>query len=229
MTSLIYPVVVSWTWGGGWLGDANNQGKGFHDFAGSGVIHMVGGAAGFAGAWILGPRHGKERNKESRKNVFDQPGTSEWLAKFNSPDEVKWYVNTLQNDDDFEINSFPFVVFGTFQLVIGWLFFNAGSTMNMFQDRGNNGPKIIIVTLLSSAFGGIVSAFFKPIIMGTYSRSRRYDVNALANGMLAGCVSVTGVCDRCEPWSAFLIGVIGGMIYDFSCKIWARLDVDDPI
>jgi len=138
-------------------------------------------------------------------------------------------VNTLQNDEVFEINSFPFVVFGTFQLVIGWLFFNAGSTMNMFQARGNNGPKIIIVTLLSSAFGGIVSAFFKPIIMGTYSRSHRYDVNSLVNGMLAGCVSVTGVCDRCEPWSAFLIGVIGSMIYAFSCKIWAKLDVDDPI
>ena len=81
MTSLIYPVVVSWTWGGGWLGDANDLGKGFHDFAGSGVIHMVGGAAGFAGAWILGPRHGKEKNGTDRKNVFDQPGTSEWLAK----------------------------------------------------------------------------------------------------------------------------------------------------
>ena len=42
---------------------------------------MVGGTAGFAGAWILGPRHGKEKNREDRKNVFDQPGTSEWLAK----------------------------------------------------------------------------------------------------------------------------------------------------
>jgi len=81
MTSLIYPVVVCWTWGGGWLGDANDKGKGFHDFAGSGVIHMVGGSAGFVGAWILGPRHGKEKNREDRKNVFDQPGTAEWLAK----------------------------------------------------------------------------------------------------------------------------------------------------
>jgi len=93
---------------------------------------MVGGTAGFAGAWILGPRHGKEKNKEDRKNVFDQPGTAEWLAKQSSPNEVEWYVNTLQNDEDFEINSFPFVVFGTFQLVVGWLFFNAGSTMSMF-------------------------------------------------------------------------------------------------
>jgi len=87
----------------------------------------------------------------------------------------------------------------------------------------------MMVTLLSAASGGIVSAFLKPLIMGTYSQSHRYDVNALANGMLAGCVSITGVCDRCEPWSAFLIGVIGSIIYDFSCKLWAKLDVDDPI
>ena len=138
-------------------------------------------------------------------------------------------MKTLQNDVDFKINSFPFVVFGTIQLIVGWLFFNAGSTMSMFQARSNNAPKIIIITLLSSAFGGLISAFLKPLIMGTYSQSHRYDVNALVNGMLAGCVSITGVCDRCEPWSAFFIGVIGSIIYDFSCKLWAKLDVDDPI
>lgn len=53
MTSLIYPVVVSWTWGGGWLGQ-----KGFVDFAGSGIVHLVGGVASFFSATIVGPRYG---------------------------------------------------------------------------------------------------------------------------------------------------------------------------
>ena len=54
MTGFIYPVVVAWTWGGGYL-----AGMGFSDFAGSGVVHLTGGIAGLAGAAICGPRMGK--------------------------------------------------------------------------------------------------------------------------------------------------------------------------
>ncbi len=51
---LIYPIEGHWTWGGGWLADL-----GFHDFAGSTVVHACGGAVALAGAMILGPRIGK--------------------------------------------------------------------------------------------------------------------------------------------------------------------------
>lgn len=62
MTGFIYPIIVGWCWGGGWLGDKNPNSMGFHDFAGSGVVHLVGGTAGFIGAFIVGPRHGKEKH-----------------------------------------------------------------------------------------------------------------------------------------------------------------------
>ena len=51
---VIYPVSGHWIWGGGWLSEL-----GFHDFAGSAAVHMVGGVAAFIGALILGPRIGK--------------------------------------------------------------------------------------------------------------------------------------------------------------------------
>ena len=51
---IIYPVSGHWTWGGGWL-----TGLGFHDFAGSSIVHSVGGTLAFIGAAILGPRIGK--------------------------------------------------------------------------------------------------------------------------------------------------------------------------
>ena len=54
MTSFIYPVVVAWTWGGGFLGKL-----GFTDFAGSGIVHLVGGTAGMVGATIAGARMGR--------------------------------------------------------------------------------------------------------------------------------------------------------------------------
>jgi Amt family ammonium transporter len=54
MTAIIYPISGYWKWGGGWLADL-----GFVDFAGSVVVHAVGGFAGLAGAMILGPRLGR--------------------------------------------------------------------------------------------------------------------------------------------------------------------------
>jgi Amt family ammonium transporter len=54
LTGLVYPISGSWQWGGGWL-----SALGFHDFAGSILVHAVGGFAGLAGAIVLGPRLGR--------------------------------------------------------------------------------------------------------------------------------------------------------------------------
>jgi len=53
MSSFVFPIVSAWVWGGGWLSEL-----GFHDYAGSGVVHMLGGLGGFVGTIILGPRLG---------------------------------------------------------------------------------------------------------------------------------------------------------------------------
>ncbi len=54
LTGAIYPIVGAWTWGGGWLAE-----MGFEDFAGSTIVHSVGGWAALAGIMVLGPRLGK--------------------------------------------------------------------------------------------------------------------------------------------------------------------------
>jgi len=62
MSMLIYPLFANWVWGGGWLsalGANFGLGHGHVDFAGSSVVHMVGGLAALAGAIVLGPRIGK--------------------------------------------------------------------------------------------------------------------------------------------------------------------------
>jgi len=62
LTIIIYPIIGHWIWGGGWLSNLN-----FLDFAGSTVVHSVGGWAALAGALILGPRYGKyDKNGKSK-------------------------------------------------------------------------------------------------------------------------------------------------------------------
>ncbi|MFY9241225.1 MAG: ammonium transporter [Roseovarius sp.] len=72
LTGVFYPISGSWQWGGGWLSEA-----GFSDFAGSTVVHSVGGWAALAGAIILGPRLGKY-GKDGKVNPF--PGSNLALA-----------------------------------------------------------------------------------------------------------------------------------------------------
>ena len=72
LTGVMYPISGSWQWGGGWLSQA-----GFSDFAGSTVVHSVGGWAALAGAIVLGPRLGKY-GKDGRVNPI--PGSNLALA-----------------------------------------------------------------------------------------------------------------------------------------------------
>ncbi len=69
--ALIYPIFGNWAWGGGWLFQLKDSAieRPYVDFAGSGVVHAVGGWAGLAAAWVLGPRLGKY-NKDGSPNAL---------------------------------------------------------------------------------------------------------------------------------------------------------------
>lgn len=80
---IIYPVSGHWTWGGGWLGSTSDGfmmqtfGTAFHDFAGSAVVHSVGGVLALIGARVLGPRLGKYK-KDGTSNAI--PGHNLLIA-----------------------------------------------------------------------------------------------------------------------------------------------------
>lgn len=75
MCAFVYPVVVHWTWGGGWIAQMNVGDAVFSDFAGSGIVHMTGGIAAIMGAFFLGPRIGK----------FDENGKARAIPGHNIP------------------------------------------------------------------------------------------------------------------------------------------------
>jgi Amt family ammonium transporter len=78
VSMFIYPVVAMWVWGGGWLanlGRTMGWGNGAVDFAGSGVVHLIGGSVALAGAMVIGPRIGR----------FNKNGTANAIPGHNIP------------------------------------------------------------------------------------------------------------------------------------------------
>ena len=101
ISAVIYPIEAHWIWGGGWLSQI-----GFHDFAGSCAIHMVGGISALIGAWILGPRIGKFTK--------DQEGK---IIKVNA----------------FPGHNLPIGCLGVFILWLGWYGFNGAAATSIPQ------------------------------------------------------------------------------------------------
>ena len=77
MTAIIYPVIVHWTWGGGLISKISIGDAVYSDFAGSTIVHSVGGWAALVGAWMLGPRIGKYNAEGTSRNI---PGHNVTLA-----------------------------------------------------------------------------------------------------------------------------------------------------
>ena len=101
ISAVIYPIEAHWIWGGGWLSE-----MGFHDFAGSCAIHMVGGLSALIGAKILGPRIGKFTKDKNGK-----------ITKVNA----------------FPGHNLPLGCLGVFILWLGWYGFNGAAATSLEQ------------------------------------------------------------------------------------------------
>ncbi len=101
ISALIYPIEAHWIWGGGWLSQ-----MGFHDFAGSCAIHMVGGISALIGAKILGPRIGKFTKDKSGR-----------ITRVNA----------------FPGHNIPIGALGVFILWLGWYGFNGAAAVTVEQ------------------------------------------------------------------------------------------------
>lgn len=154
---------------------------------------------------------------ELSEKVADPEGFKQWIEEMAS------------STAPYEPNSIPFMVIGTIILWVAWLFFNGGSTVDMYKSRNEGTPKIMMNTIISGAAGGLISVVLKPWIFGNYSQNMRYDIGALCNGVLAGLVSITGACNNVQPGAAFVIGLFGGLVYCLSARLCVFINVDDPI
>ena len=205
LTVFIYPVVVHWGWGAGFLsawgaypdknGDArplftrDERSNGMIDFAGSGVVHMVGGVSGLMGAIIVGPRAGRFVDGQ----VVDLYSGNKVLQSL-----------------------------GTFILWFGWYGFNCGSTLAISGGLSNVAGKVAVNTTLGASMGGIMATILSKAITG------QYDISLGLNGVLAGLVSVTANCAVIDPWHAVLIGGIGAVFFFAGHYLLFLVKIDDP-
>lgn len=198
--AVVYPVLGSWKWGGGWL-----DGLGFYDFAGSALVHTVGGWGALAGVLVLGPRLGK------------------YLLGEGGRRQIRPLVG----------HSMPLAAIGVFLLWFGWYGFNGGSVLS--ADPGDPGPdaanpygfggvSLVFVTTSMAAAAGIISA-----IAASWIIQKKPDLSMALNGCLAGLVAVTAGADAYRVESAVVIGLVAGPLAVLAVLALDRLRLDDPV
>ena len=201
LTAVIYPVIGSWTWGGGWLSDIALYHRwlgipefagGFKDFAGSTIVHSTGGWAALAGALIVGPRLGKYR--------------ADGTVKSTPPSNV------------------PAVTLGVFILWLGWFGFNGGSQLAMSSALDAVMMSNVLVNTNLAAAAGVVAALsVARAILG------RVDLLAVLNGAIGGLVSITAGPDFTDHYWAIVIGAVGGVVVVAGMKFLEIMKLDDVV
>lgn len=203
ISAFIYPIQGHWSWGGGWLSEL-----GFHDFAGSAVVHSCGGFIALAGAIVLGPR----------------------LGKYTKLSDGKIRSNAIPG------HSLALAALGVWILWMGWFGFNPGSTVAAtgtvdpdcygggILDNMTAMSHIFVTTNVAAAVGAIVALIYTWVVFGKPSLSM------MCNGILAGLVGITAGCDCVPIWAAAVIGAIASVVMCFCVRFFdVRLHIDDPV
>lgn len=209
VTAWIYPLIVHWCWSPtGWL-----KHMGYHDFAGSGVVHLTGGTMTLCASIIIGPRIGRfdKKEKEDKKRIFHDVG-----------------------EEDFKPTYEPFIVLGTLILWFCWFGFNCGSTIQISGAAYTDiVGKVGMNTAISGSIGGLTTFFLNYFYVYFTNKeekySERYSLPYLCNGILAGLVGITSACDNVASWAAVVIGFISGLIYIGYSRLLIYFKIDDPL
>merc|ERR1711981_827918 len=211
VTGIVYPVVAYWGWAGnGWLiqaGSDKNSNNGYVDFAGSGIVHMVGGCAGLVGAIIVGPRTYLDAGKDTN-------GKPKYLPRFGENGEVNFPVMAS--------SSMPLSALGTLILWLGWFGFNPGSAFAIAGSDSTTVGLALVNTVLCPASSAVV------YFLLSFLRAEP-DLGGILNSVLGGLVAITAGCDKVEPWAAVCIGFVATFVYIGSSYMLKVLKIDDVI
>nr|WBY73664.1 ammonium transporter 1;2 [Spirodela polyrhiza] len=205
LTGFVYPVVSHWFWSAdGWASPSRPDnllfGSGSIDFAGSGVVHMVGGIAGLWGALIEGPRIGR----------FDHTGRSVALRGHSASLVVLGTFLLWFGWYGFNPGSF---------LVILKNYGDPGSPNGQWSAVG----RTAVTTTLAGCAAGLTTLFGKRLLSG------HWNVTDVCNGLLGGLAAITSGCAVVEPWAAIICGVVAACVLIGCNKLAEIFRYDDPL
>jgi Amt family ammonium transporter len=207
---LIYPFFANWVWGGGWLAELGREfglGHGFVDLGGAAVVHETAGTLALVLAVVLGPRHGRFGRD---KIVNPIPG-----------------------------HNVPFLVLGSIILLVSWMATNAFASGDLSTSptpptdtaslvaamtSAVDGLAVAATNTLLAAVGGLVLSFLQ-----ASSQKRRPEPARLCRGLLGGAVAGCGGAGLVDPWAAFLVGVVAGLLVQGTMNFLERKRIDDPV
>jgi ammonia channel protein AmtB len=230
LTFLIYPFILSWTWGGGWMTSRCD----YQDFTGSGIVHCTGAFAGLACLLVVGPRY---QRWEDHEDVIEKPGrkdnyrveTEEGKA-LNSPnkaipgnaqdgntekkailfhDEKKVEeedgsrftqanIDKMRSQvvydgwDKIGPSDMGILLMGAMFLWLGFIFFNAGSSLFMHRaDQWLSAEKAGVNTFMAGCGGGFTGLLLKKNFVHGWSAKRNWkdDADTCANAYICGMVA----------------------------------------
>jgi len=204
LAAIIYPIQGSWHWGGGWL-----AGGGFYDFAGSTLVHSVGGWAALVGALIIGPRLGKYAS-DGRVNAM--PGSSMPLATLGT--FILWFGwfgfnggSQLALGSAVDANAISNIYANTFIAAA------AGCVVAMLVSQSMFG-KVDLTLALNGVIGGLVS-----ITAGPEYTNLLYPI--LIGGIGGALVALSiPLLDKIK-----IDDVVGAIPAHLVCGIWGTLAV----
>mmetsp|Transcript_2801 Transcript_2801/g.6263 ORF Transcript_2801/g.6263 Transcript_2801/m.6263 type:complete len:547 (-) Transcript_2801:36-1676(-) len=209
LAGFVYPVVSHAIWSPHGFLSSNVAredklfGSGVVDFAGGGVVHLVGGCTALFATMILGPRRGRFHDDEGRK--LDKPIT-------------------------FPGHSIALQMLGCFILWFGWYGFNSGSALiATSNERGKLVALSAVNTTLSGGTAGLVALFVNLFVLERRLGEPIFDLRMAMNGSLSGLVAITAGCGVVEPWAAMLIGGIAGLLYIGGSNLLLKLRLDDAV
>lgn len=204
LTGFVYPIVSHWFWSAdGWASPAGSDllfGSGVIDFAGSGVVHMVGGIAGFWGAFIEGPRMGRFDHAGRGVSMRGHSGTLVVLGTF-----MLWFGWYGFNPGSF--------------LNILKAYGESGSYYGQWSAIG----RTAVTTTLAGSTAALTTLFGKRLLSG------HWNLTDVCNGLLGGFAAITSGCSVVEPWAAIICGFVAAWVLIGFNKLAEKLKFDDPL
>ena len=197
-----YPIMGQWKWGGGWL-DA----LGFYDFAGSTIVHAVGGTAALVGAWMLGPRIGKY-SKSGKINAI--PASNLPLAMIGG---MLLWLGWFGFNGGSVLSADP--VLTSWVLVTTCLSAAAGGIGAMISSLMLNGNKPDFTMTLNGILAGLVGI--------TAGADVLTPLQSIFTGAIAGSIVVASVVSLDQYFK--IDDPVGAISVHLTCGIWGTLAV----